>query len=111
MSRTLPRIVYSEITAAAVRSAIANPRPINLNLVHAGICRSVLDKLVGYTGSPVLWQLQIGAASLGRVQSTTLHILCKRERQIQNFVAQDYWSIFVDYEEGLSAVALKLEKI
>jgi DNA topoisomerase-1 len=97
------RVVYTEITPAAVRDAIAHPRTLDLNLVHSGLCRTVLDKLVGYRGSPLLWQLQNGAKSMGRVQSATLHIICKREREIQAFVPQDYWSVFVDYAEGFRA--------
>ncbi|MBW4490094.1 MAG: type I DNA topoisomerase [Trichocoleus desertorum ATA4-8-CV12] len=97
------RVVYTEITPNAVRSAIAQPRSIDLNLVNSGLCRTVLDKLVGFKGSPLLWQLHNGAKSMGRVQSATLHILCDRERQIQAFVPQDYWSVFVDYAEGFRA--------
>ncbi|MEP0873345.1 type I DNA topoisomerase [Trichocoleus desertorum AS-A10] len=97
------RVVYTEITPNAVRAAIAQPRSIDLNLVNSGLCRTVLDKLVGFKGSPLLWQLHNGAKSMGRVQSATLHIVCDRERQIQAFVAQDYWSVFVDYAEGLRA--------
>jgi DNA topoisomerase I len=97
------RVVYSEITPAAVQAAIARPRAIDLNLVHSGLCRTVLDKLVGYKGSPLLWKLHNGAKSMGRVQSATLHILCQREQQIQTFVPQDYWSVFVDYAEGFRA--------
>ena len=97
------RVVYTEITPAAVQAAIARPRAINQNLVNSGLCRSVLDKLVGYRGSPLLWQLHNGAKSMGRVQSATLHIICDRERQIQAFVPQDYWSVFVNYAEGFRA--------
>ena len=97
------RVVYTEITPNAVRAAIAHPRALDLNLVHSGLCRTVLDKLVGYRGSPLLWQLQNGAKSMGRVQSAALHIICQRERQIQVFVPQDYWSVFVDYAEGFRA--------
>ncbi|WP_370588031.1 type I DNA topoisomerase [Trichocoleus sp. FACHB-591] len=97
------RVVYTEITPNAVRAAIAQPRSIDLNLVNSGLCRTVLDKLVGFKGSPLLWQLHNGAKSMGRVQSATLHIVCDRERQIQAFVPQDYWSVFVDYAEGLRA--------
>lgn len=97
------RVVYTEITPAAVRAAIARPRTLDLNLIHSGLCRTVLDKLVGYKGSPLLWQLHNGAKSMGRVQSATLHIVCERERQIQAFVPQDYWSVFVDYAEGFRA--------
>lgn len=101
------RVVYTAITPQAVQSAIAHPRSLDLNLVHSGLCRTVLDKLVGYKGSPLLWQLQNGAKSMGRVQSATLHILCKREREIQTFVPQDYWSVFVDYAEGFRAYYLR----
>jgi DNA topoisomerase-1 len=97
------RVVYTEITPAAVQAAIAHPRSIDQNLVNAGLCRTVLDKLVGYKGSPLLWQLRNGAKSMGRVQSATLHIICDRERQIQSFVPQDYWNVFVDYAEGFRA--------
>ncbi|MBD1842052.1 type I DNA topoisomerase [Cyanobacteria bacterium FACHB-63] len=97
------RVVYSEITSVAVKRAIASPRTINQNLVDAGLCRTVLDKLVGYKGSPLLWKLQNGAKSMGRVQSATLHIICERERQIEAFVPQDYWNVFVDYAEGFRA--------
>jgi DNA topoisomerase-1 len=97
------RVVYSEITPAAVQQAIAHPRKLDLNLVHAGLCRTVLDKLVGYKGSPLLWQLHNGAKSMGRVQSATLHMICDRERQIEAFVPEDYWSVFVDYAEGFRA--------
>ena len=100
------RVVYTEITPAAVRNALSHPRQLDQNMVNAGLCRSVLDKLVGYKGSPLLWQLQNGAKSMGRVQSATLHILCQREQQIKAFVPQDYWSVFVDYAEGFRAYYL-----
>lgn len=102
------RVTYTEITPAAVKSAISHPRQLDQNMVNAGLCRSVLDKLVGYKGSPLLWQLQNGAKSMGRVQSATLHILCTREQQIQAFIPQDYWSVYVDYKEGFRAYYLGL---
>jgi DNA topoisomerase-1 len=98
------RVVYSEITPQAVRAAIANPRTLNQDLVAAGRARDCLDKLVGYTGSRhVVWPLNNGAKSMGRVQSATLHLLCVREREIQAFVPQDYWSVWVTYGEGFKA--------
>jgi DNA topoisomerase I len=97
------RVVYQEITEAAVRTAIARPRFLDDNLVAAGRCRDCLDKLVGYRGSPLVWRLNNGAKSVGRVQSATLHLVCQREREIQVFVPQDYWSVFVDYAEGFRA--------
>lgn len=101
--RNPQRVVYTEITEKAVRHAIAHPRRLDLNLVAAGRCRDTLDKLVGYKGSPLLWKLNNGAKSMGRVQSATLHILCQREREIKAFVPQDYWSVYVDYAEGFRA--------
>jgi DNA topoisomerase-1 len=98
------RVVYSEITPQAVRTAIAHPRTLDQNLVAAGCARDCLDKLVGYTGSRhVVWPLKNGAKSMGRVQSATLHLLCQRERAIQAFVPQDYWSVWVTYGEGFKA--------
>lgn len=97
------RVTYSEITEKAVRYAILHPRSLDMNLIAAGRCRDTLDKLVGFKGSPLLWKLNNGAKSMGRVQSATLHILCQREREIQSFVAQDYWSVYVDYVEGFRA--------
>lgn len=98
------RVVYSEITPAAVRTAVANPRRLDQSLVAAGRARDCLDKLVGYRGSRhVVWPLNNGAKSMGRVQSAALHLLCKREREILKFKPQDYWSVSVTYEEGFKA--------
>ncbi|MGC1308586.1 MAG: type I DNA topoisomerase [Phormidesmis sp.] len=98
------RVVYSEITPAAVRRAVANPRRLDQSLIAAGRARDCLDKLVGYKGSRhVVWPLNNGAKSMGRVQSATLHLLCKREHEIQKFTPQDYWSVWVSYSEGFKA--------
>jgi len=98
------RVVYSEITPQAVRAAIAHPRSLNQSLIAAGRARDCLDKLVGYKGSKhVVWRLNIGAKSMGRVQSATLHLLCTREKEIQAFKSQDYWSVWVEYREGFKA--------
>ncbi|WP_414619091.1 type I DNA topoisomerase [Calothrix sp. CCY 0018] len=97
------RVVYTEITESAVRAAVAKPRRLDANLVGAGLCRDCLDKLVGYKGSPLVWALNNGAKSVGRVQSATLHLICQREREILAFVPQDYWSVWVDYVEGFRA--------
>ena len=89
------RVVYQEITESAVKKAIASPRSLDMALVEAGRCRDCLDKLVGYKRSPLIWRLNNGAKSVGRVQSATLHLVCQREREIQAFTPQDYWSVFV----------------
>ncbi|MEO1387990.1 MAG: type I DNA topoisomerase [Cyanobacteria bacterium J06634_6] len=98
------RVTYSEITPAAVRKAVANPGRLDDALVAAGRARDCLDKLVGYKGSRhVVWPLNNGAKSMGRVQSAALHLLCQREREILKFTPQDYWSVSVTYEEGFKA--------
>ncbi|WP_287127809.1 type I DNA topoisomerase [Candidatus Cyanaurora vandensis] len=91
------RVVYSAITREAVQAALKSPRTLNLPLAEAQRARECLDKLVGYRGSSVLRRLVPGAKSAGRVQSATLHLLCKREREIRAFVPLDYWSVYVDY--------------
>ncbi len=98
------RVVYSEITAPAVQAAIAHPRTLDQSLIAAGRARDCLDKLVGYKGSKhVVWKLNNGAKSMGRVQSATLHLLCQRESEILAFQPQDYWSVWVEYQEGFKA--------
>jgi DNA topoisomerase I len=97
------RVVYQSITAAAINQAVSNPGQIDQDLVAAGRCRGCLDKLVGYKGSKLIQQLNNGAKSVGRVQSSTLHLICDRERKILDFRPEKYWSIFVDYSEGFRA--------
>ena len=104
--RNPQRVTYREITTTAVQSALKRPRPIDDHLVNAALARSVLDKLVGFKGSPLIWKLENGAKSIGRVQSAALHILCQREREIQSFKPQDYWLVSVLYAEGLKAYYL-----
>ncbi|HEY9598716.1 MAG TPA: type I DNA topoisomerase, partial [Cyanophyceae cyanobacterium] len=95
------RVTYTEITPAAVKQAIAHPRPLDQNLVAAGRARDCLDKLVGYRGSPLVWPL--GAKSVGRVQSATLRLICLREQEIETFVPETYYSVWVEYVEGFKA--------
>ena len=101
--RNYQRVTYNEVTEKAIREAIANPRQLDNNLVGAALARSCLDKLVGFKVSPILWSLNIGAKSTGRVQAPTLRIICQRERQIQSFKPQPYWTVWVDYKEGFRA--------
>ena len=97
------RVVYGEITPTAVQQGLAHPQTLDMNLVNSGLARACLDKLVGFKGSPLLWSLNNGAKSMGRVQSATLHLICLREQEIQSFQATDYWTVFVDYQEGFRA--------
>ena len=87
------RIVFNEITKAAVQKAIKNPRPIDLKLVDAQQARRVLDRLVGYKISPLLWRKVKRGLSAGRVQSAALKIICDRENEIKAFIPKEYWNI------------------
>ncbi len=87
------RVVFNEITKRAVTDAIAHPREIDADLVDAYLARRALDYLVGFTLSPVLWRKLPGARSAGRVQSVALRLVCDRETEIEQFRAQEYWSI------------------
>jgi DNA topoisomerase-1 len=87
------RVVFNEITPDAVRSAMDNPRDIDMDLVDAQQARRVLDRLVGYSISPLLWKKVKRGLSAGRVQSIALRLVVEREREIQDFVPREYWSI------------------
>jgi len=90
------RVVFHEITPEAVKEAFLHPRPIDLHLVDAQQARRVLDRLVGYQVSPFLWKKIRRGLSAGRVQSVALRMVVEREREIQAFVPQEYWTIDVD---------------
>jgi len=85
------RIEFNEITDSAVKKAIKNPRPISLNLVDAQQARRVLDRIVGYQISPILWKKVRSGLSAGRVQSVAVKLICEREREITGFIPQEYW--------------------
>jgi DNA topoisomerase-1 len=87
------RIVFNEITKDAIKGAVKNPRPIDQNLVNAQQARRVLDRLVGYQISPLLWRKIRRGLSAGRVQSAALKIICDREKEIRSFVPKEYWNI------------------
>jgi len=87
------RITFNEITREAVVNAIKNPRQINMNLVDAQQARRILDRIVGYEISPILWKKVRKGLSAGRVQSVATRIICDRETEIENFVPEEYWSI------------------
>jgi DNA topoisomerase-1 len=87
------RVVFNAITKQSVTEAMRHPRAIDADLVDAYLARRALDYLVGFTLSPVLWRKLPGARSAGRVQSVALRLVCEREREIEAFVPQEYWSI------------------
>lgn len=87
------RVVFHEITRPAIEHAFAQPRGINMDLVNAQQARRILDRLVGYQISPLLWERVRSRTSAGRVQSVALRLVVEREREIQAFVPEEYWSI------------------
>ena len=86
------RIVFHEITKPAILKAIENPRHLDMNLVNAQQARRVLDRLVGFRLSPVLWRKVKPALSAGRVQSVAVRLIVEREREIQDFKSEPYYS-------------------
>lgn len=87
------RIVFHEITPSAIKNAIKNPRSIDINLVDAQQARRILDRLVGFELSPVLWKKVKPSLSAGRVQSVAVRLIVEREREINNFVSENYYKI------------------
>ena len=89
----IKRIVFNEITENAIKDAIKNPRNIDEYLVNAQKARRVLDRIVGYTLSPLLWEKIKKGLSAGRVQSVALKVICERENEIEKFIPEEYWTI------------------
>ncbi|RVU55311.1 type I DNA topoisomerase [Anaerosphaera multitolerans] len=87
------RVTFNEITKDTVKKQIKSPRSIDMNLVDAQQARRVLDRLVGYKISPLLWKKVKSGLSAGRVQSVVLKIICDREQEIEDFISEEYWSI------------------
>ena len=107
----IKRIEFNEITPKAVKYSIEHPRSINMDMVQAQQTRQILDKLVGYKLSPVLWK-QMGNYNLsaGRVQSVALRMICEREEEIEAFVPQEYWSIHAQLEKDGKVFDAELSK-
>jgi DNA topoisomerase-1 len=107
------RVVFHEITEPAVAEAFAHPRSINMDLVNAQQARRVLDRLVGYNLSPLLWRKVRSRLSAGRVQSVALKLIVEREREIEAFVPVEYWTVGAEFRpEGLKETfKAKLAKV
>ena len=98
------RIVFNEITKPAIQAAVKSPRPIDLDRVDAQQTRRMLDRIVGYKLSPLLWRKVRKGLSAGRVQSVTVKLICDREKEIQNFVSEEFWTVAVKLHKGKSAL-------
>ncbi len=105
------RIAFHEITKPAVLNALENPRAIDINLVHAQQARRILDRLVGYKLSPLLWTKIRAGLSAGRVQSVAVRLVVEKEREIENFKEEEYWNINCDLKVKKGDFTAELAKI
>jgi len=104
----IKRIVFNEITQHAIEEAVHNPRDIDMSLVNAQKARRILDRLVGYNLSPLLWEKIKNGLSAGRVQTVALKVICEREREIEEFVIEEYWTIEAEFKKGKKKFRAKL---
>ena len=105
------RISFNEITHNAIKKAIESPREIDHDLVDAQQARRLLDRLVGYKLSPLLWKKVRKGLSAGRVQSVAVKIICQREEEIENFEPVEYWTITAIFSDGKKEFEADLFKI
>ncbi|MBN1616703.1 MAG: type I DNA topoisomerase [Spirochaetales bacterium] len=94
------RIVFNEITPQAIKDAVQHPMDIDESKVNAQKARRVLDRLVGYNLSPLLWKKVKNGLSAGRVQSVALRLICEREAEVENFIPTEYWTLDADFHKG-----------
>ncbi|MFJ7751950.1 type I DNA topoisomerase [Peribacillus muralis] len=94
------RVVFNEITKEAIKESFKSPRPINMKLVDAQQARRILDRLVGYNISPLLWKKVKKGLSAGRVQSVAVRMIIDREKEIKDFNPEEYWTIKADFVKG-----------
>jgi len=109
LPKQVKRITFNQITKSAVLEAVANPREIDYHLVDAQQARLALDYLMGFNISPVLWRKLPGSKSAGRVQSVALRLVCEKEKEIEAFKAQEYWTIDAKFEINKHQVSAVLE--
>ncbi len=102
------RIIFNEITPQAIREAIKNPREVDTSKVNAQKARRVLDRLVGYNLSPLLWKKVKNGLSAGRVQSVALRLICEREAEVEAFMPEEYWTLDVRLRKGKKAFSAQL---
>lgn len=104
----IKRIVFNEITPQAIKEAVEHPGCIEESKVNAQKARRVLDRLVGYNLSPLLWKKVKNGLSAGRVQSVALRLICERENEVENFIPEEYWSLDADFQKGKSKFTAQL---
>ncbi|MCL2441010.1 MAG: type I DNA topoisomerase [Treponema sp.] len=104
----IERISFNEITPQAVNEAVLNPRNIDESKVAAQKARRVLDRLVGYHLSPLLWKKVKNGLSAGRVQSVALRLICEREKEVVSFIPEEYWTLEADFLAGRSTYTAQL---
>ncbi|WP_068076380.1 type I DNA topoisomerase [Novosphingobium lentum] len=110
LPKEVERVTFNAITKQAVTDAMKAPRELDQDLIDAYLARRALDYLFGFTLSPVLWRKLPGAKSAGRVQSVALRLIVEREREIEKFRAQEYWSVIARLEQGGTEFAARLVK-
>jgi DNA topoisomerase-1 len=107
----IQRITFNEITPKAIREAVAHPGTIDMSKVNAQKARRVLDRIVGYYLSPLLWKKVKNGLSAGRVQSVALRLICEREAEIEAFLPEEYWSLDAELRKGKSLFMAQLVAI
>jgi DNA topoisomerase-1 len=105
------RIEFNEITKEAVKEAVKKPHSIDMDRVEAQQARRILDRLVGYKISPLLWKKVKKGLSAGRVQSVTVRLICDREDEIKAFVPEEYWSLLAELDSGQGILQAQLNKV
>ncbi|WP_062342020.1 type I DNA topoisomerase [Novosphingobium sp. CCH12-A3] len=110
LPKEVERVTFNAITKQTVTDAMKRPRELDQDLIDAYLARRALDYLFGFTLSPVLWRKLPGAKSAGRVQSVALRLIVEREREIEVFKAQEYWSVIARLEQGGTEFAARLVK-
>lgn len=110
LPKEVERVTFNAITKQTVTDAMKRPRELDQDLIDAYLARRALDYLFGFTLSPVLWRKLPGAKSAGRVQSVALRLIVEREREIELFKAQEYWSVIARLEQGGTEFAARLVK-
>jgi DNA topoisomerase-1 len=107
-SLPIHRISFNEITPSAIKDAVSHPGDIDEAKVNAQKARRVLDRLVGYNLSPLLWKKVKNGLSAGRVQSVALRLICEREKEVESFIPEEYWTLEADFKQGKTTFTAQL---